>query len=223
MQRKHVLIIGDSINYYRPFHRFGSLSRDHGLFNDPERIALVVFTGGSDISPSLYGHKPNRLTFCNPKRDVFEMLSFRRAQRKKLPMIGICRGAQFLCAMAGGTLYQHVTGHDCRHAIRTCDDREMFVTSTHHQMQNPPDDAEILAWAEPQLSKYYFCGKDKEVEPPAVDYECVYYPNINAVGIQHHPEAMPDTSHGHRYAEELVARYLMERKVTEQDAVAQPT
>jgi len=210
LSEKTVLVIGGGQIYYQPFSRFGKYSSDQGLLSTPEKISLVVFSGGADISPSLYGCSISRLTYCNPKRDVFELIMFRQALKAKLPMAGICRGAQFLCAMAGGTLFQHVAGHsDGRHAMKTWDDRLFNVTSTHHQMQKPPEDAKILAWSEYPLSDIYVTEDDLEVEAPELEVECAYYPNINAVGMQYHPEMMPDNSEGFQFAEELVMDFVL--------------
>jgi gamma-glutamyl-gamma-aminobutyrate hydrolase PuuD len=213
---KYVLVIGEGGYYYhQPFHKFGRFSRDLELFKTPDKISLVVFTGGADISPSLYGHKPSVGTFCMPHRDVYELLAYRYARKHNLPLAGICRGAQFLCAMAGGTLYQHVTGHSERHTILTWDDRIMYVTSTHHQMQNPPPDAKVLAWSNERRSTVYIGEDDQRVEAPQKEYECVYYPNINAVGMQYHPEAMSEVSPGFQFAGELVDRFLKREKTAE--------
>lgn len=206
---KFVLVIGNSLHYYQPFKRLGKISRDQGLFNRPELIELVLFTGGADISPSLYNHTPSRLTFCDPRRDVHEIIAFRRARKHCLPIAGVCRGSQFLCAMAGGTLFQHVDGHGYGyHEISTWDGRVLNVSSTHHQMQNPPTGAVPLAWSKSRLSDVYIGANDEEVEPPEVEHECVYYPNINAVGMQYHPEIMSESSKGFQFAIELVTSWL---------------
>jgi putative glutamine amidotransferase len=67
--------------------------------------SLVVFTGGTDINPRLYGERPHSHTEQpDDKRDTEEKEIFEKALSMDLPMVGICRGAQFLCAMAGGRL-----------------------------------------------------------------------------------------------------------------------
>lgn len=200
-----VLIIGNDGMCYRPFRKFGEFSRNQDLLNYPEKVSLVVFTGGVDISPSLYGHSPSKQTWCNPLRDVHELYAYRLARANGLPIVGICRGSQFLCAMAGGTLFQHVKGHNNgHHTIATTFGDMMPVTSTHHQMQNPPPGAKILAWAPARLSEIYIGEDDKEEDAPKMEYECVYYPNINALGLQYHPEMMQDHSKGFALAAELV-------------------
>lgn len=53
---------------------------------------LVVFTGGEDVSPDMYGEPHNPTTGCNLQRDRYEQLEFNEALQRKIPMIGICRG-----------------------------------------------------------------------------------------------------------------------------------
>lgn len=207
---KYVLVIGEGRSYYDPFRRFGVYSSDQNLFAHPEHIALVLFTGGADISASLYCEREARRTSTFVRRDIFELVAFRRANKLGLPIAGVCRGAQFLCAMAGGKLIQHVTGHEgWNHRCRTWDDRTLDMSSTHHQMMLPPESAMILAWADPSLSREYIGGEDIELEEPEREVEVAYFPNINAVGMQYHPECMPASSHGFRFASEVVETFLL--------------
>ena len=66
-----------------------------------------LLTGGQDVAPSVYGAAQTSL--CGetcPPRDAMEqkLLALARAQDK--PVLGICRGIQFLNAALGGTLWQ---------------------------------------------------------------------------------------------------------------------
>ena len=128
-------------------------------------------------------------------------------------MAGICRGAQFLCAMAGGKLVQNITGHGGSHPVRTNDGRLISVTSTHHQMQLPPISAEVIAWAEPKRSKVYEGWTPHEgIMRPDCEYDCVYYPNIRALGMQYHPEFMSESSDGFKFCGEITKAYLLDKK-----------
>lgn len=206
---KKVLVVNDfrdlGSSYYRPFREFGEETHDVDLIEKGE-IGLVVFTGGEDVDPSLYNQKKHPFTYCNSLRDAEEIAAFKRASAVNLPLVGICRGSQFLCVMAGGTLIQHINNHGGYHTIRTNDDRLLRVNSTHHQMQNPPKNAVVLAWAEPKRSHEYYW------DTPEKEFECVAYPNINAVGMQYHPEAMDEKSEGFQYCLELT-RKLLDKKL----------
>jgi putative glutamine amidotransferase len=213
---KKVLIVNDGNNvsvYHRPFSDFGKqVYQTEILWTDPDSVALVVFTGGQDVSPSLYGQEASRDTFCVPRRDIYESITFHKAKSLNKPMIGICRGAQFLCVMAGGKLCQHLDGHHGSHDINTFDGKCFEVTSTHHQMMLPTKDTKIIAWASRNHSSWYWSEKNEQIRPtPRKEYEVLAWPLIRAVGMQYHPEAMDSWTKGFKFAGELVDKYLMNK------------
>lgn len=66
-----------------------------------------LLTGGHDVSPDVYGQP--RLPVCGatcPRRDSMEAGLLRRAMARDVPVLGICRGIQFINAALGGTLWQ---------------------------------------------------------------------------------------------------------------------
>ncbi len=66
-----------------------------------------LFTGGHDVSPELYHEEPlKELTVCCETRDLMEKLYLQEAVSTDKPVLGICRGIQFINAALGGTLYQ---------------------------------------------------------------------------------------------------------------------
>lgn len=66
-----------------------------------------VFTGGQDVSPLVYQEHPHeKCGECCPKRDEMETLLLRLILERDKPILGICRGLQFINAALGGTLYQ---------------------------------------------------------------------------------------------------------------------
>ena len=69
----------------------------------------ILFTGGMDIEPSLFGEeKWNDTVQTTPDRDRSESLIFRLAEERDLPILGICRGIQMMNVYYGGTLYQDI-------------------------------------------------------------------------------------------------------------------
>lgn len=67
----------------------------------------ILFTGGHDVSPSLYDEAPlNDSVLPEPKRDIMEQIVLRLALAKRKSILGICRGLQFINVYFGGTLYQ---------------------------------------------------------------------------------------------------------------------
>jgi putative glutamine amidotransferase len=75
----------------------------------------IIFTGGPDVAPSLYGQEPHERTVSRPARDDAELLLLRAALEADLPTLAICRGMQLMVVAHGGRLHQHlpdVLGHD---------------------------------------------------------------------------------------------------------------
>ena len=195
--------------------RCGDVFNEHGqvtvdtsiLKRHPERVSLIVFTGGSDVWPELYGENPIWETHYNSARDIYEGEMFELADKHGIPKVGICRGAQFLCVKSGGKLIQDIGGHEGGHKLRTNDDRVIPCNSSHHQMQLPSKNAVPLAWCDGRRSDRYLNG-DRENVDVDHEYEVVYYPNINAVGVQYHPEWMLGDHPCVLYAQEVVRKYL---------------
>jgi gamma-glutamyl-gamma-aminobutyrate hydrolase PuuD len=69
----------------------------------------IVFSGGSDLDPELYGQEAHTETVgVVRERDDFELALMRAALERDLPILAICRGSQVLNVALGGTLEQHV-------------------------------------------------------------------------------------------------------------------
>jgi putative glutamine amidotransferase len=78
-----------------------------------ERLDGLCLAGGPDLDPAGYGDpgRHPRLQPTDPVVDAGELALARAAERCGLPLLGICRGAQALNVLRGGTLHQHVDGH----------------------------------------------------------------------------------------------------------------
>lgn len=84
------------------------------LTNDPVLISQIteevdgfLFTGGQDVSPSLYGQaRSDCCGECSVRRDEMERELFNQIYEKDKPVLGICRGIQLINVLMGGTLYQ---------------------------------------------------------------------------------------------------------------------
>lgn len=67
----------------------------------------ILFTGGPDVQPSIYGEKSSPLCGVPDRvRDSLEGYLLDRCLKGDKPALGICRGIQFFNAALGGTLYQ---------------------------------------------------------------------------------------------------------------------
>src|SRR5512138_3194140 len=96
---------------------YGKLFQEHGweVVIDLDEADIACFTGGEDVSPNYYGEQKHIRTYSNPLRDSVEKSIFNVFMEKEIPMLGICRGGQFLNCMSGGKMYQHVSNHTCDH------------------------------------------------------------------------------------------------------------
>lgn len=209
-----VLVVGGSKSYYSPFARFGPYEDNINILQGSKKdvqkkVNLVLFTGGEDVCPSLYGEKTGSRTGFNINRDRFECLVFQMAKAYELPMVGVCRGAQFLCVMDGGKLVQHVS-HPNRHPVRLWDGRSVIMNSLHHQMQLPRPEAQIIGWIDEPLSEVHLDGEDEEINIDK-EAEIVYYPAIKSVSCQYHPEMMSEDSDGFKIAAEIVDHFLFQK------------
>ena len=155
--------------------------------------ALILW-GGTDIHPSLYKQKANNFNQVKghetpSQRDVLEWHLIGEAVRANIPIIGICRGAQMLCAFANGSLYQDVSGHQGDHTIDTYDGNIFTTTSAHHQMMDITNtDCDVLAWSSRNLSMYYHKEKSVTDIKPSLEPEVVIFKGIKGFAIQGHPE-----------------------------------
>lgn len=196
-----ILVVNDSADcgksYGLPFVKFGKCTSSLKVLESPEDIKLAVFCGGSDVSPALYGEaKSARCGSTNVSRDLEEAYINNYCRLHEIPMVGICRGGQFLCAMSGGSLHQHVDGHTHgRHMIEvfgTIPKREIEVNSIHHQaMKDLSYDAVLLAQS----------AKDGV-------YEAAYFPKTKALSVQWHPEIMSEGSPGVTIVSKWLAEYF---------------
>jgi putative glutamine amidotransferase len=72
-----------------------------------DRLDALVVSGGPDIDPGLYGHRPHeQLGPVDPEIDRCEVETVRLADARGLPILAICRGMQLLNVTRGGTLWQ---------------------------------------------------------------------------------------------------------------------
>lgn len=160
----------------------------------PDEADLVVFAGGDDVSPELYGERienRHQQTHFNRQRDVDDVKLFIKCVEEGIPMFGVCRGLQFLHAGNGGRLYQHVDGHHGDHSIWDINGKRNVakVSSVHHQMciYDPKiDGAELLATGHTSNTRWKNAAIHDKGK--SADVEALFYRNTASFGVQGHPE-----------------------------------
>lgn len=175
--------------------------------------ALLIW-GGSDISPDFYNHPMSRR--CAPyagRRDRVEWELLQEAIQMDMPIIGICRGAQMLCAAAGGFLLQDVNGHaGWGHDVQTFDGKKFKVNSLHHQMMAGFENLEheLVAWSDKNVGAPYIF-MDDQIHVPAAGWkepEFIYFPKIRGYAIQWHPEMLAETEESTQY----IMKFIREKE-----------
>jgi putative glutamine amidotransferase len=76
----------------------------------------ILFSGGSDLDPELYGAELHpETTGVREDRDRAEMALLAAALERDMPVLAVCRGSQVLNVARGGDLVQHLpeeVGHE---------------------------------------------------------------------------------------------------------------
>ncbi len=86
--------------------------------SDAEREAVLstmdglLLPGGADLDPALYGQEPHPAVAVERARDDLELAAWSAARERGVPIFGVCRGFQAINVFSGGTLEQHLEGHD---------------------------------------------------------------------------------------------------------------
>lgn len=192
--------------YYAEAYPFETLAEKVRLVRDETTIvdvnSFLILHGGIDISPTLYNQKKHPRTDVGmpSMRDLLEVACVKKAVKMGIPIMGICRGAQMLCALNGGSLVQHVIGHTSgQHMIKTYDGKTLNTNSVHHQMMYPwGTDYELLAWSK-GVSPCYQGETATDIVFPKEAYESensndpiepeiVWFPRLKGFGVQGHPE-----------------------------------
>jgi putative glutamine amidotransferase len=168
----------------------------------PERISVrhppsgfeldaLITGGGNDISPEHYGGDIDARVKSDPERDQLEMKWIRRALEMKLPMLGICRGAQLINVVLGGTLYQDIrTLRKLTYnrpgllptkqvrvepeslLARVCGKVRLRVNSLHHQaIKRPGKDLRVVGIDLDKIVQAVECSRGRMI-----------------IGVQWHPE-----------------------------------
>jgi putative glutamine amidotransferase len=75
---------------------------------DTKEIDTLIISGGDDINPSLYQGDINPGIKIDDVRDKLEIKWIKWAIERNIPLLGICRGAQLINVVAGGSLHQNL-------------------------------------------------------------------------------------------------------------------
>ena len=80
-----------------------------GSSTDVSLLDGLVLSGGTHVHPNRYGQQPQVTARYDLKRDETDFRLLKQAEEIDIPVLGICRGAQFINVFHGGSLCQNVT------------------------------------------------------------------------------------------------------------------
>jgi putative glutamine amidotransferase len=185
-------------NYVKYFENFGfriipipNVSNDIESYFDKTPIGLIVLTGGGGISPE-YGGKSNEKEI-SLLRDKTEKKLLEIAIRRKIPILGICRGMQFINAFFDGKITD----------IKKETDSKLEHVATSHEIKiSNPKLSELLGKNVIKVNSYHNLGLTNDslsskLTPFAVSndglIEGFYHKKYRIVGVMWHPERLsPD-------------------------------
>jgi len=167
-----------------------------------EKMKGLLLVEGEDVEPVHYRARRANFRYLektDPAKDQIEIRLLRQALRRRLPILGICRGSQLLNVVCGGTLfgdvqkekrsslkhisYDHYDSYRHRVTIvagsllqRWYGRRDLRVNSYHHQgIRDLARRFQPMAHAQDGLIEGYY--------DPKADF---------LVGLQFHPERMAE-------------------------------
>ncbi|WP_338214829.1 gamma-glutamyl-gamma-aminobutyrate hydrolase family protein [Companilactobacillus muriivasis] len=162
-----------------------------------ERLDGIIFTGGPDIDPTFMGEEPiPQLGATNRNRDIFEIALIRTAVAKKVPILGICRGAQIINVALGGTVYQDLNsqfpGKVLKHHQEAPGDQPTHFISVNHDsyLFKTVSDNVFVNSRHHQAIKDVATGLNIVAEAPDGVIEGIENSDASIQGVQWHPENM---------------------------------
>lgn len=162
----------------------------------------LLMSGGGDVFPRFYQQQVKaKLISTAMQRDEFEIKLAQKAHKERIPVLGICRGAQVINVAFGGSLLQDFKlkpgyldhtrkGRNLylrKHQVEVKEDTLLFsivkkkkvtVNTSHHQM---------IGELAPVFEVSARSAKDQVIE--AIEYR-----SRLILGVQWHPEVMKDIS-----------------------------
>lgn len=179
-------------------------------------VGLVLFTGGEDVSPSLYfdpepWHGVVEEIDYNAEKDVSDYLTMSYCLDHDIPVLGFCRGVHMLAVVSGAEIIQDLPAYFSEHGLKynneLCNriaDPDSYLDYASHEVQIVPDsflrdifDSEALAgcpsWHHQAVKNVdgtrLTVTAAKEIDGFQTIQAIERKDKTFAVGLQFHPEA----------------------------------
>jgi len=150
-----------------------------------QEASLIVLSGGGKAD--LYD-----------KRGMVESYLIREALKKQIPILGICRGMQFLNLYFGGTI-KRVKGHIGNHEIMVT---SLFSKGEREGVVNSYHDYGIYSENLASSLDFFALSEDGVIEG-------IYHKHEKIIGVQWHPERKSeDGKYYSKWLDEFIFGYL---------------
>ena len=170
---------------------------------DSVSVAGLLLSGGADIDPALFGEEPVAgLGRVSRQRDDYEIALFRAAERRRIPVLGICRGLQVINVARGGSLWQDMASQLGEQYA--CHDQTQATEIGTHEVLIEPGSKVAALFESTQLNTNTHhhqavkaVGGGLTVSATAADgtIEALEDSSANIVAVQFHPERLPDMAY----------------------------
>ena len=153
----------------------------------------LVLPGGADVDPSFYGRENKACLCLDHERDELEKAVIDCFLSSGRPILGICRGMQFVNVALGGTLIQDLVDHpehlwvdrnrDSAHPIKITS-HELFMYKAYGE------DEVVVNSAHHQAVETLAKGLKIAAMGPGDIIEAYEHESLPVIGVQFHPERM---------------------------------
>lgn len=171
-----------------------------------EKIPIygVILTGGNDINPKLYSGEIEEGSSFSDLRDETEKKLLDIAIKKKLHVLGICRGMEFINVYFGGKLVN----------IEKEYNSDVHPIKKNHTVKFVDEKITSVSGKEIEVNSYHGFGvikktlsshlKEFAVSPDGI-VEGIYHPSLPIAGIQWHPERKNSSE---KFNEKIIKAFL---------------
>lgn len=165
-------------------------AREYARYLQP---AGIILTGGGDVDPALYEASINNESLpISPERDAIEGQLIDYALQANIPILGICRGMQFINVHFGGKLTRDLQAHDPGQLHKTPGPHEITITNENlaNQMNTGERKLEVNSYHNHGILETMLADtlRSFAIFEELSLIEGLYHPTKPIIGIQWHPE-----------------------------------